>query len=99
MQSEKKEFGGWWIWILTLLVITMIIMAALNITGVIGKTIVERVVFEQSFQYREGMKQRVNTLEANIVEIDSMIALGQGDADELQAQKRVLKIQLNSMIK
>jgi len=97
MQSEKKFVGAWWMWILLLTMLSGIMLGVLNMAGSIGKTVVERVVFEQSFQYSEGMKQRAATLEANIAEIDMLIATGQGNQEQLLAQKSVLRVQLNSM--
>jgi len=99
MDSDKKFVGGWWMWILLLIIISSVIVGFLNMAGLIGKTVVERVVFEQSFQYSEGMKQRAATLEANIAEIDMLIATGQGNQEHLLAQKSVLRVQLNSMRK
>jgi len=96
MQSEKKEVGGWWVWILVLVVMTIIALSVLKTFGIIGGTIVERVVFEQSFQYKEGIAQRRATLEANMAEIDMLIATGQGDPKKLNAQKSVLRVQLNA---
>lgn len=96
MQQEKKELGGWWVWVTILFVGSIIVFSLLSSLGFIGKTVVERVVFEQSFQYKEGMDQRARILEANIAELDAMIGLGQGNAAQLQAQKRVLTIQLKA---
>lgn len=45
----------------------------LNSMGLIGTTVVERVVFENSFQYKTGMAQRGAILEANIIEIDMLL--------------------------
>ena len=99
MESEKKYLGGWWMLILLLIVLSSVIFGVLNMAGLIGKTVVERVVFEQSFQYSEGMKQRAAVLEANIAEIDMLIATGQGDQEQLLAQKSVLRVQLNAIKK
>jgi len=97
MDQDKKEVGSWWIWILFLVIITIIVIGLLRVGGIIGTTVVERVVFEQSFQYKEGMAQRVSTIEANIAEIDMLIATGKGNPEELQAQRSVLRVQLNAI--
>lgn len=78
--------------ILTVLILS-VLGGALKIAGVFG----ERVVFENSFQYKEGMKQRAATLEAQIVEIEMNIMKFPEQAQTLQMQKKVLQIQLNSM--
>jgi len=93
----KREIMSWWFFIVLMLVLTIPIFGVLKYFGIIGSTVVERIVFENSFQYQEGMKQRAATLEANIAEIDMMIATGQGDKDQLMAQKSYLNIQLNAM--
>ena len=99
MDNEKKIVFKWWIFILLLVVLTIPVFTALKYFGVIGSTIVERVVFEQSFQYKEGMAQRGAILEANIAEIDMLIATGKGNPEELQAQKSVLRVQLNAIMR
>ncbi|MFK5882798.1 MAG: hypothetical protein QM489_00420 [Candidatus Izemoplasma sp.] len=87
MFKEYRKFMGY-------LVLTIVILAftagGLKYLGVFG----ERVVFEQSFQYKEGMKQRANTLEAQIAEVDMQISLNPDIADQLRAQRKVLEIQL-----
>lgn len=62
-----------------------------------GNTVAERVVFENSFQYKEGMAQRAAILQANIAEIDIALSSGSGDREELLGQKRALKAQLNAI--
>ena len=75
-------------------VLTIVIIGSttgiLRYIGVFG----ERKVFEQSFQYKEGMKQRANTLESQIAEIERQISLNPDMVDQLTAQKKVLEIQL-----
>ena len=66
---------------------------ALSFAGVFG----ERVVFENSFQYKEGMKQRANTLEAQIAEVDMQISINPDMAQQLTAQRKVLEIQLKGI--
>lgn len=97
MDADKKVVGGWWIWILTLSILTIVILGGMKYLGVIGATVVERVVFEQSFQYKEGMKQRGAILEAQLAEIDMLIATGQGDVESLRAQRSVINVQLRAM--
>ena len=75
-------------------VATILILAAvfggLKILGVFG----ERVVFKESFQYQEGMRQRVVTLQAQMAEIDAQIIQNPEIAEQLEAQRKVLEIQL-----
>lgn len=66
MDSEKKYFTSWWFWILFLVVITTLIVTALSYLGIIGQTIVERKVFEQSYQKKEADKDALATYDAQI---------------------------------
>ena len=87
MFKEYSEFMGY-------VVLTILILAAvggvLKVTGVIG----ERVVFENSHQYKQGMSQRAITLEAQIAEINAQIAKNPEMRQQLEAQRKVLEIQL-----
>lgn len=79
------------------LVLTILILAAiggaLKVAGVFG----ERVVFKNSFQYKEGMEQRANVLEAQIAEVDMQIINNPSMREQLTAQRKVLEIQLQGM--
>ena len=97
MSGEKRFVFGWVFFILLMVVLIIPVLSGLKYLGIIGGTIVERVVFEQSFQYKTGMAQRGAILEANIAEIDMLIATGQGNTEQLQAQKSVLRVQLNAI--
>lgn len=97
MELEKKYFAGWWLWLIFLIIIAALIGSILKYTGMIGTTIVERVIFENSFQYKEGMKQRSSVLESSLSEIDLMQIQGKISILESEAQKRVLRIQLGSV--
>ena len=54
MDQEKKEIGKWWLWILLLIAITIIMFTVLDTVGFFTKTVVERKVFENSYQYKKG---------------------------------------------
>lgn len=60
---------------------------------------IERQTLVNSHQYIEGMEQRARILEANIAEINAMIATNPDNVNELLAQKRALSAQLNATIK
>lgn len=97
MDSEKKEFGGWWMWILLLTVATMIVIGVLHAFGMIGGTIVERKVFENSFQYSEARKAEIATYEASLAEIQQKLngQLDESTRQNLEAQKSALRIRLS----
>jgi len=56
MDEEKTFVGKLWVWILFLIIITTVTMTGLSYLGLIGKTVVERKVFEQSYQKQEADK-------------------------------------------
>jgi hypothetical protein len=98
MDNEKKEFGKWWIWVLFLLALTIISFSALNYLGIIGKTVVERKVFEQSYQRSESLKSEIATYEAQLAMIEAQLS---GDLEpltraNLNAQVRSIKILLSA---
>lgn len=97
MDKDKKFVGGWWIWIGCLLVLTTIVGAGLKSAGLIGGTIVEREVFENSFQYSESRKTQIATFEAQLAEIERKLMnsdLDQTTRHNLEAQASSLRIQL-----
>ena len=94
--SEKTEFAGWWLWVLGLVIISIIALAALNAAGILTRTVVERKVFEQSYQKQEGDRERLATFRAQLAEIETRLS---GQIDEttrsnLEAQRSALNIQI-----
>jgi len=97
MDSEKKEVGAWWFWLLFLIIFTSIVFTGLNYFGIIGRTIVEREVFTHSQQYTEARKSEIATLRATIAEIEGKLMNPQLDEQtriNLNAQLSGLNIQL-----
>lgn len=80
-------------WILGLLVVASLVGGGMKILGVFG----ERVVFEQSFQYKEARKTEVATFEAQLAEIDRLLS---SDIDSttranMESQAASIRIQLS----
>ena len=99
MDTEKKEFGKWWMWLLFLLVITGIVGAALNSAGIFTKTVVERKVFEQSFQRSEGLKQQISVYEADLAGLRARLndtTLSPSVKAGMMAQKASIESQLRA---
>lgn len=99
MDSEKKFVGKWWVWLVFLMICTGIVFTGLSYFGFVGKTIVERVVFEKSFQYSEARKSAVATYTAQLVEIDRKLTnpdLEKSTRRNLEAQASGLRIQLST---
>lgn len=99
IDEEKREFARWWLWILGLIIVTAVAIGALNYVGIIGKTAVEREVFEESYQYTAGQRQKIATYEAQLAEINSKLSdpnLDDATRKNLEAQKSSIKIQLDT---
>ena len=99
IDPEKKEFGSWWMWVLGLVVVSIIVLTALNYAGVIGKTVVEREVFRNSYQYSAGKEQQIATYEAQLAELNSKLSNSQLDATtraNIEAQVSSIRIQLST---
>ena len=99
-RAEQREVGSWWMWILGLVIVSVIAFTALSYIGIIGKTVVEREVFENSYQYTAGQRQKMATYEAQIAEINGKLSDSSLDAStrkNLEAQRSAINIQLNAM--
>lgn len=71
----------------------------MHTAGLFGETVIERKVFENSYQYSEARKTEIATLEAQLVEIDGQLADPDLDASakrSLESQKSVIKVRLNA---
>ena len=97
IEEEKKEFGLWWLWVLGLIIISIIGLSLLNYFGKIGSTIVERKVFENSYQRSEGLRSQENTWNAQLSSISSQLMRaepGTSIYNQLMAQKAMLEMQI-----
>ncbi|WP_298752071.1 hypothetical protein [uncultured Arcobacter sp.] len=72
-KEEKRE--GWAIWRygIGILIVTIIIFSVLGYLGMFGQTIVERKIYENSYQYSEARKDAVYTYKAQIAEIERQL--------------------------
>lgn len=100
-RTVAKE-TSWTFWrFLPIFIIVLVVLSGLffglRSLGLIGSTIVEREVFKQSFQYKEGMEQRAAIMEANITEIDIMLQGNPGNKQDLINQKSILRAQLRAI--
>lgn len=94
IEQDKKYFASWWFWVLLLVIATILVFAGLKVAGVVG----ERVVFEQSFQYKEARKTEIATFEAQLAEINrklNFVSLDENTRVNLEAQASAIRIQLN----
>lgn len=99
MDAEKREVGGWWMWILGLVVVTVLVFTGLSYAGIIGRTVVEREVFDESYQKVAGDEQRIATFEAQKAEIEGRLnnpELDETTRANLEAQLSAINIQLDA---
>jgi biopolymer transport protein ExbB/TolQ len=99
MEKEKKYLGGWWFWIILLMIISGLILTGLNYAGIIGRTVVEREVFEQSYQRSESLKSEIAAYESQLVEINSQLSrsdLDAGTRANLESQTSSIRVMLNT---
>jgi len=97
MKEAKSEIRSWWFYFVGLIVASMIIFGTLSSMGLIGKTIVERKVFENSFQYSEARKGEVAVFSAQLAEIDRALtstSLTPRERTGLEGQAAAIRIQL-----
>ena len=92
-----KDFTKFYFIGIFFFIISAIIFSLINYTDIFLKTQVERVVFENSYQYKQGQKERIATLEAEIDEIENRLTNPNLDATikkNLENQLSRLKIEL-----
>lgn len=97
MGAERKEGTRWWFWALGLVVVTTIVFAVLGYVGVFTRTVVERKVFEQSYQRSEGLKQEISIYEAQIAELEGQLVNPAIDAStiaNIHAQLSAIRVRL-----
>lgn len=95
MGSEKKEFGKWWLWVLALIILTVVVMGGVRACGLIGGTIVERKMFENSYQKHEADKAAHTTYQAQLALLRGKLNnpnLDEGTRAEIQAQIDAINI-------
>lgn len=98
--SETK----WTLWrIVGFAVICVVLMGGLGFTlsslGLFGRTVVERKVFENSYQRMEGLKAQIAQDEAVIAEIEAKLAnpeLDEGTRRNLEAQVMAARIRIET---
>lgn len=97
--NDMKDFSAWWMLIVLMIVISFPVFFALDSFGLIGRTIVEREVFERSYQRQEAQKTKQNTIAAQLAEIDALLSnpeIQPREKAELEAKARALRILANN---
>lgn len=101
---EVHREARWTFWKFLPLFITGIVVLALlgfalNSLGLLGRTVVERKVFENSYQRSEGLKTQIATDEATLAEIQRQLDnpnLNDNTRHNLEAQARAARIRIQT---
>ena len=100
IDQDKREVGGWWMWILALVVVSVVVLGGLRLTGIWGQTAVERMIFETSYQKDASDKRQTAIWRAQIAEIDSTLSGMAADDSRrsgLEAQRSAFRVQLRAL--
>ena len=84
---------------LIVVIVLSIVGFGLRSMGVFGKTVVERKVFEQSYQRSEALKSQIATDEATLAEIERKLLntnLDENTRHNLEAQASAARIRINT---
>ena len=99
MNYERTEYSLWWILIMGLIVVSVPVFWALDVAGLLGNTVAERIIFDNSYQRHATVETRNTTLTAQLAEIDYKLNnsdLNPTQRSELEAKAAGLRILLNS---
>ena len=99
MDPEKKEFGKWWVWVVVLLAGTVVVFSGLRYVGLVGQTVVERKVFEQSYQKKSADQDAISTYQAQIAVLQGKLNnpdIDAGTKAEIRAQIDAIRILMSS---
>ena len=100
IDQDKKEVGGWWMWILALVVVTIMVLGGLRLAGIWGQTALEREIFESSYQKDASDNRQTAIWKAQIAEIDTTLDSMAAD-DPLRAglvsQRSAFRVQLRAL--
>lgn len=96
MDSEKRFVGGWFMWFLFLMVIAIIVLSVLGYAGKFTNTVVERKIFEESYQYKEARKGEVALFQAQLNEIETQLLTEKDPVvrQELESKAAAIRVQL-----
>ncbi len=104
-RDDAREFhkeARWTFWkFLPLVILVMVVLAVIGFglrsAGLIGTTVVERKVFEESYQRSEAIKAQIATDEAVLVEIEGKLnnpGLDEDTRFNLEAQASAARVRI-----
>lgn len=93
-ENEKWSATKWFF----LCIAGIIILVVLGWFLMVGEKMVERKVLVESHQYKEGMIDRHDTLEASLAEIDTRLKgnISEQTRQDLEAQRATINVQLQA---
>ncbi|MFX0091547.1 MAG: hypothetical protein ACFFBD_07265 [Candidatus Hodarchaeota archaeon] len=99
--ERKTRWTFWQFLPLTVLVFTILtgIGFLFNSVGLLGRTVIERKVFEHSYQRSEALRSQIATDEATIAEIERKLVNPNLDSDtrfNLEAQLSAARIRIST---
>lgn len=99
-QVAKDSHWTFWRFLPVFLVAVVVLSAVgfgLNSLGLFGRTVVEREIFEHSYQKQAGLKAEISTYEATLAEIGRKLENRNLDANtrsNLEAQSSAIRIKM-----
>lgn len=84
-------------WIIIIAVLFSIVFGSLGFVKKYLSVNADRIITKNSFQYKEGMEQRAAILQANIDELDILIAQNPENKQDFVNQRLILKSQLKAI--
>ena len=100
MKEEKVQFVKWWFLIAVLLLISIPVFWALGTAGLLGRTVAERMIFEQSYQKKAGDASKAAIFRAQLSEIELRLRTGEltdQQKTDLEAQRAAIRVQLSAV--
>lgn len=95
VDPEKRLFAGWWFWILLLLVATGAVVGTCQYVGMFGHTVAERVIYKNSFQYKEARESELATFDAQLAQIRTKLSnpnISDDERSTLEAQRASIEV-------
>lgn len=93
--GDKIDITKWWLFLVFLIILAMVIFGMINYTNLFVGTIIERKVFEQSYQKKEADKTALTTYKAQLSNLKSKLRnpeLNENSRYEIEAQIESIEI-------
>lgn len=97
----KSEGCGWFSFGLILFLVLIVVLSATGVVGRVVNVVVEREVFERSYQYSEGKNAQIATYRAELAKLQEQLNnpnLTEEQILDIHAQLTALEIQIRTAI-